>query len=74
MNRRYTVIGWVVASLLCFQATSHADSIVSWDGSGGLLPDQSSPAWTLFDDATPEDPVLSGGILTLSTDNEKAAG
>jgi hypothetical protein len=32
-----------------------------------LLPTQVSPPWTLFDNATPEDPVLSGGVLTLST-------
>jgi hypothetical protein len=70
MNQRSALIGFVVASLLSFQSVSYADSTVSWDGSGGLLPDQSTPVWILFDDATPEDPVLSAGVLSLSTDVE----
>ncbi len=39
-----------------------------WQASDGLLPDQSVPAWNLFDDAVPEDPTLGATTLTLSTD------
>ena len=40
----------------------------TWDGGSGLLPDQFSADWLVTDTATPEDPSLAGGILTLATD------
>jgi hypothetical protein len=33
----------------------------------GLFPNPISPPYTLFDEASPENPALAGGILTLST-------
>ena len=40
----------------------------SWSGDSGQLPDQICPAWRLSENATPEDPMLSGGVLVVSTD------
>jgi hypothetical protein len=39
----------------------------NWDVACGQLPDQVCPAWTLFDNASPENPTISGGALTIST-------
>ncbi len=49
------------------RATSHS-VVTLWEASSGDHPTEHAPLpWNLFDDATPEEPVLSGGILTLST-------
>jgi hypothetical protein len=40
---------------------------VSYDATGGLLPDAVCPGWSLTDSASPEDPVITAGSLTLST-------
>ncbi len=39
----------------------------SWNAASGLFPNQVDPTMVLTDTATPEDPSLSGGVLTLST-------
>jgi hypothetical protein len=45
-----------------------ANALVTlWEASSGLLPDQVDPAWNLNDNAPATDPVLSAGVLTLST-------
>jgi hypothetical protein len=44
-----------------------AGFISNWNAPSGVLPNQIATPWTLFEDATPELPVLSGGVLTLST-------
>src|ERR1051325_5089091 len=38
-----------------------------WFAASGLYPNQLNPAWNLEDTATPEDPVLASGKLTIST-------
>ena len=52
------------AMLIVSTATA---TTVTWDASSNLFPNQITPPWTLFDAATPENPVLSGGALTLAT-------
>lgn len=42
-------------------------AVVTWEASSGLTPDQTTQPWELGDTATPEDPILSGGVLTLGT-------
>ena len=54
---------------LCAVST-HAAQVLDWQAASGLLPDQISPAWTLIDSATIENPALVGGVLTLSTSVE----
>lgn len=44
-----------------------AGFVSNYQASSGLLPNQISPPYTLFDDANPENPSVAGGILTLST-------
>jgi len=48
-------------------ATAAQAEIATWYASSGLLPTQASPAWTLTDNANPEDPVLLDGVLTIAT-------
>jgi hypothetical protein len=48
--------------------TSCVSSFTSeWNAASGLFPDEVSPAWTEGDTAEPEEPMLNGGVLTLST-------
>ncbi len=57
----------VFATAVCAAAGSQAAAPpYRWDAASGLLPDQVSPPFTLVDTASPEDPVLAGGVLTLS--------
>jgi hypothetical protein len=55
-------------SFLAMLLTSHVTraAVVTWEASSGLYPDQISPPYTLFDTAA-ADPVLSGGVLTLTS-------
>jgi hypothetical protein len=53
------------ALLACRAANASLES--QWRASSGLLPDQACPPWSLTDSATPEDPVLAGGHLTIAT-------
>lgn len=39
----------------------------TWSASTGLLPDQAGLGWALTDNASPEAPVLDGGVLALQT-------
>lgn len=41
-----------------------------WDGNTGILPDALVRPYTLTDTADPEEPVLSSGVLTLSTSED----
>lgn len=44
-------------------------STVTWSAADGL-PDQACAGWTLVDTAEPEDPVLAGAVISLSTDTQ----
>jgi hypothetical protein len=35
-----------------------------WNAASGLLPDQASPAWTLVDNAEPEQPSIANDLLS----------
>ncbi|MDQ1303788.1 MAG: putative secreted protein with sorting signal [Pseudomonadota bacterium] len=48
-------------------ANPAAAAVISWNAAGGLLPDQAGP-WALSDGSTVHDPVLSAGVLTLTTE------
>ena len=43
------------------------DTNAHYVASGGVFPNQVCPAWTIFDDATPEEPIFSDGKLLIST-------
>jgi hypothetical protein len=47
-------------------ASNHSIQVL-WEASSGVTPDGLQLPFTLTDTADPEDPVLSGGTLTLST-------
>lgn len=57
----------VMAAALLLSTSRTNAATVSWDASSATTPD--SVGYTLFDTATPEDPVLGPSHLTLSTDN-----
>lgn len=57
----------LLSALLLLPTPSFAGFVSTWTASSGLRPDQIFPAWTLNDTASPENPVLSGGALTLAT-------
>lgn len=40
-------------------------ALVSWQASSGLTPDAAVPQWQLLDSANPENPNLTGGVLTI---------
>lgn len=61
------VVAILVAVAPHFETAAATTFNSSWFASSGLFPDQVSPPWALTDSATPEDPVLSGGVLTIST-------
>ncbi len=42
-----------------------AAAVVTWSATGGLTPDVAVPQWDLVDNANPENPALSAGVLTL---------
>lgn len=42
-----------------------AAAVVTWYAAGGQTPDVAVPQWDLVDNANPENPVLSGGMLSL---------
>lgn len=52
---------------------ANAATAVLWEATSGLLPDASSPAWTLGDAAVPEDPILGPSFLTLETSENAEA-
>jgi VCBS repeat-containing protein len=55
---------------LAFPRSALAASSSTYNASSGVLPDAVCPTWTLTDTADPENPLLSGGKLTLSTDTQ----
>jgi hypothetical protein len=77
VNRNAPIVGWSRAGVLSALSILLLSGIASqqalagfvsdYQASSGLFPDQISPPYTLFDEASPENPALSGGILTLST-------
>ncbi len=64
---RKSSIGAVVLFLIGVPCGAQA-AVVTWDATSGLKPDQIASPYTLFDSASPEDPVLASNILTLTTD------
>ena len=50
---------WATAAL-----PVHA-AVVTWYGTGGTTPDAAVPQWDLVDNASPENPALSAGVLTI---------
>jgi hypothetical protein len=53
-------------------ADAGATGVSTWNGADGL-PDVACPAWTLVDSASPEEPSLAAGVLTVSTDLDAEA-
>ena len=41
-----------------------------YDATSGLPPHQACPTWELIDTATPEDPAVGAGVLTLGTSDD----
>lgn len=68
MNRtfRWFQLGIVCATVLVVPSAVCAATFV-WQASSGLTPDAVTDGLTLFDSASPENPLISGGKLTLST-------
>lgn len=62
---------FVSLSLLLPTLATHADAQVpiEWNANSGVFPDHRCP-WTLFDVASPQGPVLGGGIMTLATSSD----
>jgi hypothetical protein len=52
---------WAAAAL-----PAHA-AVVTWHATDGTTPDAAVPQWDLVDSASPENPVLAGGVLSLAT-------
>jgi hypothetical protein len=66
--RTHAIAAALLAAALAASAPLASAGFVSdWRASSGLFPDQISPAYTLFDEASPENPILSGGVLTLGS-------
>jgi len=55
-----------LVALAAASAPAAAGYVSSWNAASGLYPDQISPPYSLFD-SSPADPVLAGGVLTVST-------
>lgn len=60
--------GRLAMAALCSANALAVDYNSTWQASSGLVPNESCPAWTLDDSASPEEPSLAGGLLILSTD------
>jgi hypothetical protein len=66
----------MLLTALCLLAALPAGLVASpdydvvYDASTGLLPNESHPMWTLYDTASPENPVVSAGRLTLATSQD----
>ncbi len=61
-----SLLGCAFAALLATTAAPSAQAaLVTWQASSGLTPDAAVPQWQLVDDASPENPSLSGGVLTI---------
>jgi MYXO-CTERM domain-containing protein len=56
--------GLLFGAALGLAATAQA-AIVTWDVSGGQMPDAQVPQWQLIDTANPENPLLADGRLLL---------
>lgn len=56
-----------LVALTAASAPAAAGYVSSWDAASGLFPDQISPPYSLFDSNPTVDPVLAGGVLTVST-------
>jgi hypothetical protein len=61
----------VAACLTILVLTSRTEAQVyynaTYDASAGTLPDSACPSWTLTDTATPENPTVAAGVMTIST-------
>jgi hypothetical protein len=61
------LLGTSVLLVLTLIGNSQA-AVVTWNGASGLQPDEITQPYELIDSASPEDPVLSAGVLTLASD------
>jgi hypothetical protein len=61
------------AAVVAANALPGHAAVVTWHASGGATPDVAVPQWDLVDTASPENPSLAAGVLTLgaSTLNER---
>lgn len=68
MDTTRLLASWTAAIVVALAASASAQPTEAvWDGASGQTPEQACPAWTLVDTAPGADPVLSNGVLTLST-------
>lgn len=60
----------LIAALVSF-TLSHPlySATYSWNAASGLFPNQVTPAMTLDNSASPENPALASGVLTIATDS-----
>jgi len=58
----------LLAWLLIPVIPATAQTVQLWEASSGLLPSEAGLPWQLTDTASPEDPLLGSGVLTLATD------
>ena len=58
----------LATALILVSAPASAEAAtLLWDAASGLLPDEIGVPYELVDEASPENPALAGGVLTLST-------
>src|SRR6187402_2880572 len=58
-------LGLAATALAALLGTGRAQTVVTYDASSGTFPE--TPCWKLVDTASPENPVVQGGALVLST-------
>lgn len=62
----HPILRTLTASAICAAAALPVQAaIVTWDGASGTTPNAAVPQWDLVDNASPEDPALSAGVLTI---------
>jgi hypothetical protein len=65
LHSRLRRLGLAASALAALLGTVRAQSVVTYDASSGTFPE--SPCWKLVDTASPENPLVQGGALVLST-------
>jgi len=71
MNSKHLLFSLSLLVLnLIWAPSARAGTTVLWEASSGIPPNLDNPSWTLLDTATPEDPVLSAGFITLETSDD----
>ncbi len=66
LPKKYAICLFVIVSTLFVGMQDVRASIVTWQASSGLKPDEIANPYLLFDTAA-NDPVLSSGVLTIAT-------